>query len=101
MLCCWPAALECAVKPLESTTWQACLAVTTDRCNGNPAKLRRLGWDGSSTPTRIRRLRVHLAATPWTYRLLRMERGQNTAMGLTGTPVRPWMRGGATVSRKL
>ncbi|WP_234380270.1 hypothetical protein [Streptomyces sp. CMB-StM0423] len=28
-------------------------------------------------------------------------RGQNIAMGLTGTPVRPWMRGGATVSRKL
>src|SRR5262245_55716225 len=43
--CCWPAALECAVKPLESTTWLACLAVTTDRCNGNPATLRRLGSD--------------------------------------------------------
>jgi transposase len=43
--CCWPAALECAVKPLESTTWLACLAVTSDRCNGNPAKLRKLGRD--------------------------------------------------------
>lgn len=43
--CCWPAALECAVKPLESTTWLACLAVTTDRCNGDPAKLRKLGRD--------------------------------------------------------
>jgi len=41
--CCWPAALECAAKPLESTTWLACLAVTTDRCNGNPAALRKLG----------------------------------------------------------
>jgi transposase len=41
--CCWPAALECAARPLESTTWLACLAVTADRCNGNPAKLRKLG----------------------------------------------------------
>lgn len=43
--CCWPAALECAARPLESSTWLACLAVTTDRCNGDPAKLRRLGRD--------------------------------------------------------
>ena len=43
--CCWPAALECAAKPLDSTTWLACLAVTADRCNGDPAKLRRLGRD--------------------------------------------------------
>jgi hypothetical protein len=41
--CCWPAVLECAVKPLESTTWLACLAVTVARCNGNPVKLRKLG----------------------------------------------------------
>ena len=43
--CCWPAVLECAVKPLDSTTWLASLAVTVDRCNGNPAKLRALGRD--------------------------------------------------------
>jgi len=43
--CCWPAVLECAVKPLDSTTWLASLAVTVDRCNGNPAKLRTLGRD--------------------------------------------------------
>lgn len=43
--CCWPAALETAVRPFDSTTWLASLAVTTDRCNGNPAKLRRLGRD--------------------------------------------------------
>jgi hypothetical protein len=43
--CCWPAVLECAVKPLDSTTWLACLAVTVDRCNGNPAKLGQLGRD--------------------------------------------------------
>jgi hypothetical protein len=27
--------------------------------------------------------------------------GQNMAIGLTGMPVMPWMRGGATVRRKL
>lgn len=43
--CSWPAALECAVKPLESTTWLCCLAVTTDRCNGDPARLHKLGRD--------------------------------------------------------
>jgi transposase len=43
--CCWPAALECAAKPFDTTTWLACLAVTADRCNGNPAKLGRLGRD--------------------------------------------------------
>ncbi len=39
------AALACAVKPLESTTWLCCLAVTTDRCNGDPARLHKLGRD--------------------------------------------------------
>jgi transposase len=45
LACCWPAALSCAAKPLESTTWLACLAATVARCNGNPARLRRLGRD--------------------------------------------------------
>jgi transposase len=43
LACCWPAALECAVKPLESTTWLACLAATVDRCNGDPAKAGKRG----------------------------------------------------------
>jgi transposase len=43
--CAWPAALECAAKPLESTTWLACLSVITQRCNGNPAKIRKMGRD--------------------------------------------------------
>lgn len=43
--CCWPAALECAVRPFESTTWLACLAVTTEHCHGDPATLRRWGRD--------------------------------------------------------
>jgi transposase len=41
--CCWPASLSCAAKPLETTTWLACLAATLDRCNGDPAKLHRMG----------------------------------------------------------
>jgi hypothetical protein len=41
--CAWPAALECAAKPLESTTWLSCLGVITDRCNGDPAKIRKMG----------------------------------------------------------
>src|SRR6266699_1339926 len=41
--CAWPAVLECAAKPLESTTWLACLSVITARCNGNPAKIRKMG----------------------------------------------------------
>ena len=28
--CCWPAALSAAAKPLESTTWLACLAAVVD-----------------------------------------------------------------------
>ncbi|MEU6722060.1 IS110 family transposase [Nonomuraea sp. NPDC046802] len=43
LACAWPAALSCAAKPLESITWLACIAVVTDRCNGNPAKLRAMG----------------------------------------------------------
>ena len=43
--CAWPAALECAAKPLDSTTWLACLSVITARGNGNPAKIRKMGRD--------------------------------------------------------
>lgn len=44
--CCWPAALACAARPMESTTWLACLAVTVRQCNGDPTTLRHLGRDG-------------------------------------------------------
>jgi transposase len=43
--CCWPAVLGAAAKPLDSTTWLACLVVTAQRCDGDPAKLRRMGKD--------------------------------------------------------
>ena len=41
--CAWPAMLGTAAKPFKSKTWAACLAVVTGRCNGDPARLRRLG----------------------------------------------------------
>lgn len=59
--CCWPAALDCAAQPLESTTWLACLAVTVDRCHGDPAKLRELGREGFDAA--VRRELPRLGAT--------------------------------------
>jgi transposase len=35
--------LEAAAQPFKSMTWCAALAVVTDRCDGDPARLRRLG----------------------------------------------------------
>ncbi|WP_326631768.1 IS110 family transposase [Nonomuraea fuscirosea] len=43
--CVWPAVLQAAAQPFKSATWRACLAVVLQRCNGDPARLRRLGRD--------------------------------------------------------
>lgn len=40
---CWPAALRCAARPFDSTTWLACLAVALEHCDGDPALVHRLG----------------------------------------------------------
>jgi transposase len=45
LACAWPAALGAAARPLESTTWLAGLGVVTDRCCGDPARLRKMGYD--------------------------------------------------------
>jgi transposase len=45
LACAWPAALEVAARPLESTTWLAAMGMITDRCAGNPARLRRMGYE--------------------------------------------------------
>ena len=45
LACAWPAALGVAARPLEATTWLAALGVVADRCNGNPARLRTIGYD--------------------------------------------------------
>jgi transposase len=39
----WPAVLDAAAGPFESATWLAALAVVLERCDGDPARLRRLG----------------------------------------------------------
>jgi transposase len=41
--CCWPAVLDTAAQPLDSTTWRSCLAVVAQRCAGDPGSLRGLG----------------------------------------------------------
>jgi transposase len=41
--CAWPAVLGTAAQPFHSTNWCAALAVTLDRCHGDPRRLARLG----------------------------------------------------------
>jgi transposase len=41
--CAWPAVLGAAAQPFKSKTWCAALVVVTDRCAGDPIRLRRLG----------------------------------------------------------
>lgn len=48
----WPAMLATAAQPFDSLTWQACLAVVLDRCNGDPGRLRRLGLARFTTAVR-------------------------------------------------
>ncbi|HEY8045643.1 MAG TPA: IS110 family transposase [Streptosporangiaceae bacterium] len=45
LACAWPAALGVAARPLESVTWLAAMGVITDRCCGDPARLRKMGYD--------------------------------------------------------
>jgi transposase len=45
LACAWPAALGVAARPLEATTWLAALGVITDRCHGDPARLRKMGYE--------------------------------------------------------
>ena len=44
LACAWPAALGAAARPLQSVTWLAALGVVTDRCCGDPARLRKMGY---------------------------------------------------------
>ncbi len=45
LACAWPAALGVAARPLESTTWLAAMGAVADRCAGNPARLRTMGYE--------------------------------------------------------
>jgi transposase len=51
--CCWPAVLAAAAKPLESTSWLACLSVVVD-AGGDLAGLAAAGLDAFTTATRAR-----------------------------------------------
>jgi transposase len=43
--CAWPEPLSVAARPLESVSWLAGMAVITGRCCGNPARLRKMGYE--------------------------------------------------------
>jgi transposase len=43
--CAWPAPLAAAARPLEPVTWLAGMAVITDRCCGDPRRVRKIGYD--------------------------------------------------------
>ena len=43
--CAWPAPLGAAARPLESVTWLAAMGMITDRCCGDPGRLRKMGYD--------------------------------------------------------
>jgi transposase len=49
--CCWPAALAAAAKPLESTSWLACLSVVVD-AGADLAGLAAAGVDAFTTAAR-------------------------------------------------
>lgn len=66
--CCWPAALACAVKPLESTTWLACLRVVID-AGADLAVLASAGLAAFTTAARAHLPRV--GATRLWHRIVR------------------------------
>ncbi len=45
LACAWPAALGVAARPVEATTWLAAMGAIADRCNGNPARVRAMGYE--------------------------------------------------------
>jgi transposase len=51
--CCWPAALAAAAKPLDSTSWLACLSVVVD-AGGDLSALAAAGLDAFTTAARAR-----------------------------------------------
>jgi transposase len=72
LACAWPAALGAAARPLESTTWLAAVAVVADRCCGDPARLRKMGYDRFAAAVRrelprwgARRLYSRVARAVW------------------------------------
>jgi len=50
--CAWPAVLDAAASPFDSTNWCAALAVVLERCDGDPRRLARRGRDRFSGAVR-------------------------------------------------
>lgn len=67
--CVWPAVLGAAAQPFDSMSWQASVAVVLERCDGDPAQLRRLGWERFATA--VRRELPHWGTTRWCSRIVR------------------------------
>jgi transposase len=66
--CCWPAALAAAAKPVESTTWLACLSVVVDT-GADLTALAMAGLDAFTTAARARLSRF--GVTRLTHRIVR------------------------------
>ena len=69
--CAWPAALEAAGKPLESTSWLAAMTVVLDRvgASGDLAVIRRWGW--ARFASAVRREVPRHGATRWYSKIVR------------------------------
>ena len=50
--CVWPAVLTTAAQPFDSMSWQASVAVVLGRADGDPARVRRMGWERFSRMVR-------------------------------------------------
>ncbi len=92
--CCWPAPLAAARRPLESTTWLAAMTVVTARCAGNPARLRKIGYDKFLAAVRRELPR-------WDARIVRHGIVQNVRDALTSTAGAAAQRRGALERLRL
>lgn len=50
--CAWPAVLGAAAQPFDSMSWQASMQVVLERCDGDPARVRAMGWKRFATAVR-------------------------------------------------
>jgi transposase len=66
--CAWPAVLDAASRPLDSTSWLAAVTVALDRIGegGDLSVIGRWGWDGFAAA-----VRRELGATRWYSRIVR------------------------------
>lgn len=92
--CAWPAVLGAAAQPFDSMSWQASLAVVLERCNGDPARLRRLGWQRFAAA--VRRELPRWGTTRWFSAIVRavfdaLADGTGVAVQRRGALERAWL----------